>query len=633
MNNLNLFRKIWLPFIAIILTIGCAKETPSPLEKYHLLKAHETLDSLASLALHSSDPIAAFEEIAQSASNLNGVEKVVVAGYALVVTYQNGGKEIWLHQPYRYSPPYIEANDPTEEKPSVSPPSNLHDRVEHGIVGNKRVCLINQVFDDETWISERQISTTLQSEFSQAGFNADIYNSTAADLTFFQTQLQQYGTIFFNTHGNVDGDNVTWLLTGQRINNFLDEIMGLYYELWYNGEVAVSTIMEVRNGVPVEVQYLSISSKFFKNNYSDDAFPNAVFYLVACQGMKSIDLKSTLYQKGCQSIIGWSEVNGKGAPVGKEFYRLMLSGKTVGESFEAISPESLSDEVIYNGNPIISKLEYFPDPRGAEGRLFEDPGQMLPIEITSVTNNQVITNRVVRIAGKIKNAQSLSSAILTVNGSAITLQYDGSFNFDQNIDLVAGNNSVKVTATGTHINGGPAWGSTSINLIGNFPQLALWTKLRWNTPESDVDLHLIPPGATVDDLFTDLDCYYGNQSTFWNAYLDVDDTDGWGPEHITIPSTPQPGLYTLVVHYFDDDGATSTDAFVTVETPSQRWNSANLFLQRSYTNDITGDAYAVCQIEYPSGNIIPLGQPIITSRSENWRAPVKINQKKAVKQR
>ena len=632
MRSLHLLYKGVMLILSIILWLGCAKETPSPLDKFHLLKAHETLDSLATIALQSPDPIASFESIAQSESNLNGVEKIMVSGYALVVTYQNGGKEMWLHQPKRFFPPYIELNDPNDE---IHPPSasNLHDRVEHGIVGNNRVCLINQVYDDENWIEERNISTALKNEFTQAGFSADILNSTAADLTFFQTQLQQYGTIFFNTHGNVDGDNITWLLTGQRINSFLDEIMGVYFELWYSGEISVSTIIEVRNGVPTEVQYLSISSKFFKNNFDNDAFPNSIFYLVACQGMKSNDLKSTLYQKGCQSIIGWNEVNGKGAPVGKEFYRLMLSGKTVGESFESISPESLVDEVIYNGTPIQSELQYFPVPRGAEGRLFEVPGQMLSIEITSVTNNQIINNRVVQIAGKIKNAQSLSSAIMTINGSAITLQYDGSFFFDQNIDLISGNNTIKITATGTHLNGGPAWGSTSINLIGNFPQLALWSKLRWNTPESDVDFHLLPPGGTLNDLFTDLDCYYSNRSTFWNAYLDVDDIDGWGPEHITIPTNPQPGIYTLVVHYFDADGATSTDAFVTVETPTQRWNSSNLPLRNSYITNSTGDAYAVCQIEFPSGNIIPLQQPIITPRSENTKIPAKPRPSKAQQQR
>lgn len=617
MKKIQIF--FWL-LLAVVIWAGCAKDIPSPADKYRIVQAHNAVDAMASAALLSSDPVQGFQDILPEVSATPGVESATIEGLTLYVTYRNGGSESWNHQPERFSPPYIAMTkrDTVFNISDAMDNSDITERVIPGIVGNNRVCLINQVYNDEKWFEERAITTTLKNEFEAVGFSVDVYDGHDADISFFQEKINTYGTIFFNTHGSLDPSGVTWVATGQEMNDFVDEIMGVYYEYWMAGEISIATIEERRGGQDVLLKYFKISSKFFEKQFSSDAFPNSLFYLVACQGLKSNDLWKALNNKGCQSIVGWTETNAKGAPVGKEFYRLMLSGKNVGEAFASITPESLTD-----GN---AKLEYYPKPDGALATLFDDASENLPIEITSVSNNQVITNRVVRIAGRIKNAQSLSSAILLVNGSAVNLQYDGSFYFDQNIDLNAGNNTVKVSATGTHINGNPASGTTSINLIGNFPQLELWTKLRWNTGLTDVDFHLLPPGATYDDLFTDKDCYYSNQSTYWNGYLDVDDVDGWGPEHITIPTTPAPGIYTLVVHYFARNGGVNPAAFVTVETKNANWNSGNMPLVSTWGEELAGDAYAVCQIEFPSGNILPIQQKIVTPRSGNW--PVSQKSKK-----
>ena len=36
--------------------------------------------------------------------------------------------------------------------------------------------------------------------------------------------------------------------------------------------------------------------------------------------------------------------------------------------------------------------------------------------------------------------------------------------------------------------------------------------------------------------------------------MDVDDTNGFGPENITIDALPGPGTYRIYVHYYSDHG-------------------------------------------------------------------------------
>lgn len=103
-------------------------------------------------------------------------------------------------------------------------------------------------------------------------------------------------------------------------------------------------------------------------------------------------------------------------------------------------------------------------------------------------------------------------------------------------------------------------------------ELALTIKLSWDTDQTDVDSHLIQPGGSFFDCKTD--CHFGNPSPDWGTagawqddpFLDLDDVDGFGPEHTNI-SEPQPGTYRFIVHYYDDtyEGSSSDSATATVE--------------------------------------------------------------------
>jgi hypothetical protein len=150
-------------------------------------------------------------------------------------------------------------------------------------------------------------------------------------------------------------------------------------------------------------------------------------------------------------------------------------------------------------------------------------------------------------------------------------------------------------------------------------ELELTIKLSWDTDSTDVDSHLIQPGGSFFDCATD--CHFGNPSPDWgiagdwkdDPFLDVDDVDGFGPEHTNI-SVPQPGIYKFVVHYYDDtfedSSSASTNAIVEVFNLGQKigeFGPVNL--------DQTNRNWDVFEIEWPSLNITELGNTYVVPQS------------------
>jgi hypothetical protein len=106
-----------------------------------------------------------------------------------------------------------------------------------------------------------------------------------------------------------------------------------------------------------------------------------------------------------------------------------------------------------------------------------------------------------------------------------------------------------------------AIGTQGIPAICEFeaiPEDDLHIELSWNTPASDLDLHLNLAGNTLFD--EPGVCNWCNQNADWGVAgsdddprLDIDDRGGLGPENINV-LRPADGGYDVVVHHYEDNG-------------------------------------------------------------------------------
>ena len=122
----------------------------------------------------------------------------------------------------------------------------------------------------------------------------------------------------------------------------------------------------------------------------------------------------------------------------------------------------------------------------------------------------------------------------------------------------------------------------------------LAVKLLWNNKDSDMDLHLIKPEGEFGNATSD--CYYWNCSPQYSGerpdwgvegdtkddpFLDIDNTDGIGPETVTI-NKPDNGIYTVVVHAYDTSKGPST-AVVKAYAHGTEEKSATLLMNKTDT--------------------------------------------------
>jgi tetratricopeptide (TPR) repeat protein len=73
------------------------------------------------------------------------------------------------------------------------------------------------------------------------------------------------------------------------------------------------------------------------------------------------------------------------------------------------------------------------------------------------------------------------------------------------------------------------------------PKSDLRVTISWNTDATDIDLWVIEPDGTK--------CFYSHNRTKSGGELSQDQTQGYGPERYRVAKA-QPGVYTLIVHYF-----------------------------------------------------------------------------------
>ncbi len=95
--------------------------------------------------------------------------------------------------------------------------------------------------------------------------------------------------------------------------------------------------------------------------------------------------------------------------------------------------------------------------------------------------------------------------------------------------------------------------------IDSVPWQDLHVEVLWDTVYGDVDAHMTCAScAAATSWYTsENDCYYANTTAAWapggtngDATLDIDDTDGYGPENINIATSPDSGTYEIGVAYY-----------------------------------------------------------------------------------
>lgn len=175
--------------------------------------------------------------------------------------------------------------------------------------------------------------------------------------------------------------------------------------------------------------------------------------------------------------------------------------------------------------------------------------------INSPVDLQHFDDNVIEMYGNIEldngNDFTGGTAILSINGIDSEIYVAANGDFYAIFSIASGENELYVRANGPN---GDTGSSDIITVYGDFVAPEIEVVLWWNTPTSDIDLHAWNPAGEW--------CYFGNQ-TISDGFLDIDDTEGYGPETFAV-QTANVGVYEIQVNCFDLDLDTYTDASIQV---------------------------------------------------------------------
>lgn len=168
-----------------------------------------------------------------------------------------------------------------------------------------------------------------------------------------------------------------------------------------------------------------------------------------------------------------------------------------------------------------------------------------------------------QIRGRIAGAAKGKPGTLIVNGVPMPIELDEKGGYARPYSFGRNSNSVEVRSP----DGKARARGQFIESYAGKTQARLRVVLSWDSPGTDIDLHVISPdGQHV---------WYGQRVVMNGAALDVDVTTGYGPEIVSSVS-PAKGVYHVYVNYYGsgEKTGTVTIAQVTIianeNTPSER---------------------------------------------------------------
>ena len=174
----------------------------------------------------------------------------------------------------------------------------------------------------------------------------------------------------------------------------------------------------------------------------------------------------------------------------------------------------------------------------------------------TITNGGTTDQKVHTIGGTIDNFQSDYLVILVFNGVERYLEIsqvsDSTYAFEGELVLKSGINTfiIKVVDAQSIV----IYQSSQMSITANIPVMAIRAVLTWDTDYTDVDMHIWDPDGNH--------CYYpsagySNCGDITGGTLDIDDTNGYGPETFTLLNA-ESGEYTIKVRYFSAHGITES---------------------------------------------------------------------------
>ena len=266
---------------------------------------------------------------------------------------------------------------------------------------------------------------------------------------------------------------------------------------------------------------------------------------------------------GAHSVLAWGYSQGV-----ISLYNPNLPGQNSTAVYDTVrrrfEPYRGYDGIIYNGDGSLHLTESYTNILNDAENQFGGSNEATIRDIYP-ENESEITERYTTLSGTIDSGEVLVEKLKVWNGStsfSVDVPEDG--DFEVTIPIEHGTNFIWFDTMG-HDAGGH-WINVPNNmdaelftLEGVFGQAAILVTLTWDKNDTDVDTYVIDPTG-------DYSCYY-QMTTADGGVLDVDDTDGYGPEHwtLTYDDTVRWGEpYRVRLHYYSDHGNGGTNYSVNI---------------------------------------------------------------------
>lgn len=151
--------------------------------------------------------------------------------------------------------------------------------------------------------------------------------------------------------------------------------------------------------------------------------------------------------------------------------------------------------------------------------------------------------------------------------------------------------------------------ATAVYPFHAVPWQTVHIELVWDTPSTDLDIHMVSDTEGGTFFQKPFDCYFDNTNPEWgdttslldNPSIDIDDVDGYGPENVSLQQPLDGHNYHVFVHYYDDHNVGSSTATVRIYLNGQ------LRFEGIQALAGTGDGWDVATIGWPAGSVTPAG--------------------------